>query len=150
GGLAIDPSRRHMGRAGQGTGCLAPRPDARRANGARMLLRLKAFLQDLAAEPQRQAPRGPAELRLAAAALLAEAARVDGRIEPEERRTIVRPLRERFGLDEDEAAELAALAEQTAAQSVQYFGFVDVINRRLSPDERVGLIEMLWEVVYAD
>src|SRR5581483_8228777 len=73
-----------------------------------------------------------------------------GRIEPEERRTIVRLLRERFGLENDEAAELAALAEQTAAQSVQYFGFVDVINRRLSPDERVGLIEMLWEVVYAD
>ncbi|MBX6324170.1 MAG: TerB family tellurite resistance protein [Rhodospirillaceae bacterium] len=115
-----------------------------------MLHHLKAFLQDLTAEPPLHAPHGPEQLRLAAAALLAEAARVDGRVDPEERRAVVRLLRERFGLGEDEAAELAALAEQRAAQSVQYFGFVDVINRHFTPDERIGLIEMLWEVVHAD
>jgi uncharacterized tellurite resistance protein B-like protein len=115
-----------------------------------MLHRLKAFLQDLATEPELRAPSGATELRLAAAVLLAEAARVDGRVEPEEHRAVARLLRERFGLSGDEAAELAAWAEQRAEQSAQYFGFIEVVNRRFSYEERIGLIEMLWEVVYCD
>jgi uncharacterized tellurite resistance protein B-like protein len=115
-----------------------------------MLHRLKAFLQDFAADPEHHAPSGADELRLAAAVLLAEAARVDGSVEPEERRAVARLLRERFDLAEDEAAELAALAEQRAERSAQYFGFIEVVNRRFTYEERVGLIEMLWEVVYSD
>ena len=115
-----------------------------------MLNRLKAFLQDRAAEAA--ARTGPAvdELQLAAAALLVEAARLDGSLDAVESETVVRLLRERFDLDLETAAELTALAERRMAESSQYFGFAHAINQRFSAEERVELIGMLWEVVYAD
>jgi uncharacterized tellurite resistance protein B-like protein len=114
-----------------------------------MLQRLTAFLQDLTTDA---APAAPAvdQLQLAAAALLAEAARLDGPTGPRERAAIVRLLRERFDLAESEAVELCALAERSAAQSSQYFGFVHLINQRFGPEQRIELVEMLWEVIYAD
>jgi uncharacterized tellurite resistance protein B-like protein len=34
--------------------------------------------------------------------------------------------------------------------SAQYFPFTHMITTRLSTEQRVGIIEMLWEVAYAD
>lgn len=113
-----------------------------------MLSRLKSLLQDGAGGAA--SAHGPDELQLAAAALLVEAARLDGSFDAVESETVVRLLRERFSLDLESAAELTALAERRVAESSQYFGFVQAINLRFSHAERVELVEMLWEVVYAD
>jgi uncharacterized tellurite resistance protein B-like protein len=90
------------------------------------------------------------ELQLAAAALLAEAARLDGAIEPRERTAIQHVLARRFALTPEEAAELTAAGEAKAEDSIQIFGFTRVINRDFAPDERIELFEMLYEVIYAD
>ena len=90
------------------------------------------------------------ELHLAAAVLLVEAARMDDEFDPAERARIEALLAQRFGLDAEESRELLALAERTAAETVEWQGFTRVIKDRLAPAERVGMIEMLWEVVYAD
>src|SRR5690606_8951937 len=94
--------------------------------------------------------RAADELRLAAAALLVEAARMDGEIGEAERSTIDGLLRERFGLDEAETAELMDMAEAAAMRSTQIFGFTQTVNAGYSAEERIAMIEMLWEVVYAD
>jgi uncharacterized tellurite resistance protein B-like protein len=113
-----------------------------------MLSRLRSLLQTGADAAARA--HGPDELQLAAAALLVEAARLYGSFDAIESDTVVRLLRERFSLDLESAAELTALAERRVAESSQYFGFAHAINSQFSDGERVELVEMLWEVVYAD
>lgn len=109
-----------------------------------MLERLKDLFA--AAAPRRARD----ELRLAAAALLAEAARLDGRVSPAERAAMRRVLSRRFGLDEAEAAQLARDGEAAAADSTQLFEFTRIINRDWPVDERADLFEMIYEVIYAD
>jgi uncharacterized tellurite resistance protein B-like protein len=90
------------------------------------------------------------ERQLAAAALLVEAARLDQGFAEAERSRIEELVVERFGLAPDEAADLVAEAEQMAADSVQWQGFTRAIKDGFDYDERVEIIEMLWEVAYAD
>ncbi len=90
------------------------------------------------------------ELHLAAAVLLVEAARMDDEFDPAERARIEALLAQRFGLEADDSRQLLAQAERTAAEIVEWQGFTRVIKERLEPAQRIGVIEMLWEVVYAD
>jgi uncharacterized tellurite resistance protein B-like protein len=111
-----------------------------------MFDRLRAWLED---EGQAQTG-GRDELQLAVAALLIEAARVDEALGDNERTLIARLLERRFGLGAVEAQMLEDAAEQRAERSAQLFGFTRTINQRLPRERRVELIEMLWEVAYAD
>ena len=90
------------------------------------------------------------ELQLAAAALLVEAATLDGHYGETEQAAIDKLLREKFTLRDEEARSLhdLAVAEQSGAN--QLLGFTRVIKDRYSLEERIELIEMIWEVVYAD
>ena len=90
------------------------------------------------------------ERQLAAAALMVEAATMDGALGADERVRIGRLVQERFGLSADEAVDLITEAEQAVAASVQWHGFTSAIKDGFDHAERVQLIEMLWEVVYAD
>jgi uncharacterized tellurite resistance protein B-like protein len=90
------------------------------------------------------------DVEVAAAALLVEAARVDGAVDPAERATIVALLGARFGLDPAAAEALMDLGAREGERSVQLHRFATAVNQRFSEDERVELIEMLWAVVYAD
>jgi uncharacterized tellurite resistance protein B-like protein len=99
---------------------------------------------------RRLSDAGADELKLAAAALLVEAACADERFDPRERRVIEQLLARRFALTEAEAKRLLAAAEQARERSVQLFGFTRTLSQRLTPAERVGVVEMLWEVAYAD
>ena len=90
------------------------------------------------------------DAHVAAAALMVEAARLDGSFTDVERDRIQKLLVERFQLTPWLAAELLARAEHTATESVAWQGFTQAIKDGLAPEERIGVIEMLWEVVYAD
>ena len=90
------------------------------------------------------------DAHVAAAALMVEAARLDGSFTDVERDRIQKLLVQRFQLTPWLAAELLARAERTATESVAWQGFTQAIKDGLAPEERIGIIEMLWEVVYAD
>jgi uncharacterized tellurite resistance protein B-like protein len=109
---------------------------------------LRALL--LGHEPPPVAHWRPADAEVACAALLIEAACVDGRVDPAERATIVELLGRRFGLTPDAAEALMALGLRESDRSVQLHRFATTINQRFSEAERIELIEMLWAVVYAD
>jgi uncharacterized tellurite resistance protein B-like protein len=101
-------------------------------------------------EADQQAPGGVDELRLGVAALLMEAARIDGALDAPERAAVRRILQQHFALGEEAARLLAEAAERRAERSTQLFGMTRLVNERLSLERRVELIEMLWEVAYAD
>jgi len=115
--------------------------------GKAMIDRLLVWLK----EGTQELSHGRDELQLAVAALLLEAAMVDdGAFDESERATIRRILACRFGLSLEAAQDLVAQAEQRLAGSSQIFRFTTTINDRLPRERRVEVIEMLWEVAYAD
>ncbi len=92
----------------------------------------------------------PDRLHLAAACLLVEAARTDDAITTEERGRIRALVRGKFDLSPDEAEELVRSAEQVTEGPAQWYAFTSKLKDAFDADERIELIEMLWEVVYAD
>jgi len=88
--------------------------------------------------------------RLAIAALLVEAAKSDGIYKDGERHVVAGLLCRLFGLQEAAAAHLVAEAERALAESVQLFRFTRPIVEQVPPEQRVAIIESLWETVYAD
>lgn len=89
-------------------------------------------------------------LQLATAALLFEMLRADHDEHPQERRTLEAALRKCFDLGRDETLELAALADTEAANAVSLYQFTGLINRHFSPHQKIRVVEMLWQVAYAD
>ncbi len=114
-----------------------------------MIERIKKLFAAAGAEPPAVSGAGGTdELHLAAAALLAEVALGDSEFDAAERTVIARLLRERFGLAE--AARLVDAAERAARDASHLLRFTRVIKDNFSSAERIELIEMIWEVVYAD
>lgn len=93
---------------------------------------------------------GTDELQLSVAALLIEAARMDSTFDAAERVTIGRLLTSKFHLAPEAVQSLVEQAEQKVQYSAQYFPFTHEICKRLSPEQRVGIIEMMWNVAYSD
>lgn len=89
-------------------------------------------------------------LQIAAAVLLVSAARMDDSVDTAELERIERLLVDRFALTPTEAESLAALAEREAHGASDYWRYARLVKDGFSPDERVEMIEMLWEVAYAD
>lgn len=112
-----------------------------------MIDRLFAWLKD----GGQDLSRGEDSLQLAVAALLLEAAVVVDGLFDERERTIVRRLLEQcFHLPPEDAQRLLAAAQARVDGSAQLFGFTSAINRSLARERKVEVIEMLWEVAYAD
>jgi len=112
-----------------------------------------AMFERLLALIQKPGPKEPqrvdvSALQRAAAVLLVIAARLDGDIAPEERNGIICLLRTRLGVADAQA--LFAEADEEASASTDFYQVTRIIKDRLGPHQRVAIIEMLWEVAYAD
>ena len=105
------------------------------------------FAADAAAEPLADRDQ---ELQLAASALLVEQACSDGDFDADERANIAAILKSEFDLNEDETRTMIEEAEQAVEETGQLYGFTRVIKDRYTPEERIGMIEMLWQVAFAD
>jgi uncharacterized tellurite resistance protein B-like protein len=92
----------------------------------------------------------PKRLQLATAALLVEVVRGDGDIAPAERAALLAAIDAKFGLAPAEAAALVDLAEQESRLANDYYQFTSLINRSFSQAQKLRLIEMMWQVAYAD
>ena len=86
----------------------------------------------------------------ALALLLIEVARSDDRVEAREQSIIEQALARRFGLDRREVTRLMKAAKEGAIKATDLHHFTQVIARNFSEEERIGVIEMLWDVAYSD
>ena len=93
---------------------------------------------------------GHDDASFALAVLLIEVARSDDRVELRERGIIERALARRFGLDPSEVRRLMKAAEEGAIKATDLHHFTQTVVRKFSEEERIGIIEMLWEVAYSD
>ena len=115
-----------------------------------MLDRFIAFFEGRKARASAEAGHSPDEFHLAAAALLVHAATADAEFDATERARIEWLCTERFELQPAEAKALIAAAERAVDSSVQLLRFTRTIKDGFSYEKRVHLMEMLWDVVYAD
>lgn len=90
------------------------------------------------------------ELQIAAAALLVEAALLDGDLDDDERATIVAACKEHFDMDCESAHKLLDEAIKQQKNAVDIHGFINKFAPKFDHQERLKILEMLWEVVYAD
>ena len=90
------------------------------------------------------------ELQLAVATLMVEAAHMDSSFDESERATITRHLAQRFELDDARAAERVREAEAKAQDNTELYRLSRTIKDNFDHDDRVELMQMLWEIAYAD
>jgi uncharacterized tellurite resistance protein B-like protein len=88
--------------------------------------------------------------RLAAAALLIEVARSDGRIADAERTVMRTGIQATLGLAAAETDELLRLAEAQSRQAVSLYEFTQEIDREFSLEQKKRVVELLWLVAFAD
>lgn len=114
-----------------------------------MIDAIQQFFNRALAAPDESKDR-PLTLELATAALLCEIVRADYQTEANELEALRVMLQTRFSLSLDAVDELMSLAEQEAEQSVDHFQFVRLVNEHYGYDDKVALVELMWQLAYAD
>ena len=116
-----------------------------------MLGKLKDLFDAIAA-PAAAADAGGRQhqLQLATAVLLVEVMRADPQLGAGERAAVVAALKRKFELAPEEIERLVELAHDTARGSNDFYAFTSVLNDHFSHEQKVRVIEHMWEVAYAD
>ena len=90
------------------------------------------------------------DYRLAAVALPVHAAGIDGDVSQRERDKLHAVVKCRFDLDDKLADELIDRATAAEHEAVDLYHFTKLLTRVLDEEGRAKIIEMMWEIVYAD
>lgn len=98
-------------------------------------------------QPEASAPSQEPEL--AVAAILVHLAAVDGQARPEEFKMISGILRDHYQLSEGEVKKLIAEARRQDREAVDFYKFTSELTK-LAPEEKIEIIRMMWQVVFAD
>ena len=106
------------------------------------------FLKRLTAPDPAQLP--DADARLALTALLVRVARTDGDYDESEKTRIDRIAGSRYGLSPFEATKLRSDAEGLEAEAPDTVRFTSAIKAAVPYEDRIAVIEALWQVVLAD
>jgi len=88
--------------------------------------------------------------KLAATALFVHVISLDGEPSEAEKRKLHELIETRFGLDPGTADRLIASATQVEGEAVDLYHFTSVIMRSVNDEGRLRIVEMMWELVYAD
>ena len=115
-----------------------------------MFSALKRFLRTAVTGESCELSFAEDDHRLAAAALLVHIISVDGVVDDVERAALTEVLRANYKLTPEMTEELIREATQRDNEAVDLYGFTSVLKRSLELDERLKVIEMMWELVYAD
>lgn len=114
-----------------------------------MLKNLQAFFERYAPARESESDQ-ERRVQIAAAALLVEVTRVDDDVSAEERKLVTAAVKAKFGLSEDAARELISLGEREAKDATDYHQFTREINRVFTLEQKITLVERLWQIAYAD
>lgn len=112
-----------------------------------MLERFRAFLESLAGSPASIEKGDP---RVAVIALCIQVMEADGTVLAAERRKMRDIIEEQYRLDDEGLDALIEAGETAESEAIDFYKFTAEIKRHLSEEQRIELVGMLWEIVYAD
>ena len=111
---------------------------------------IKSFVADLASGDRPSSAFDADDYRVAAAALLLHAATIDGQMTDSEHDKLRSLLEQRFALDAATADQLIEQASAAEREAIDLYHFTRALNRSLDEAGRLRMIEMMWEMAYAD
>src|SRR5437764_1271001 len=114
-----------------------------------MLDGLRQFIADVVS-PYAERSFDDTGYQLAATALLIHVVSLDGEPTEIEKRKLHGLIESRFGLDRGTADHLIASATLVEGEAVDLYHFTSVIMRLVDEAGRLRIVEMMWELVYAD
>lgn len=114
-----------------------------------MLERIQSFFQNLAHGSSSKEFQ-PDDLRVAIAALCFQVMEADGTVSKVERQRLRELLQEHYGLSSGKLDALMEAGLEAGKEAVDYYRFTTDIRRHLDEDQRIELIGILWDIVYAD
>lgn len=113
-----------------------------------MFERLQHFLASLSGDGK---PTFAADdPRVAVMALCIQVMEADGKVLDVEKKALRARFKEFYGVGEAELNALVAAGSDAESEAIDFFRFTSELKRQLSEEQRVGLIGLLWEIVYAD
>ncbi|WP_426421942.1 TerB family tellurite resistance protein [Bradyrhizobium genosp. A] len=115
-----------------------------------MLDGLRQFIAEIVAPHAADRAFGDSDYRLAATALLVHVVSLDGQPSQAEQSKLHTLIESHFGLDRGTADRLIADATQVEGEAVDLYHFTSVIMRSLDEEGRKRIVQMMWELVYAD
>jgi uncharacterized tellurite resistance protein B-like protein len=115
-----------------------------------MLDGLRQFIADVVSPHAPARDFDDAGYQLAATALLIHVVSLDGAPSDIEKRKLHGLIESRFGLDRGTADQLIASATLVEGEAVDLYHFTSVIMRSVDEAGRLRIVEMMWELVYAD
>ena len=89
-------------------------------------------------------------IRLATAVLMVDVALADDVFDESEFDRVLSLIEKHFELEPQLAAELLNKASEEAEDLVSLHSFTDVLHRHLAEHEKARIVELLWQVAYAD
>ncbi len=108
---------------------------------------LKKVMHSLSAE---DSMRGPRDIQIATAVLFLELAYADFELAPAEEEKMRKSLKAFFNMAERELDDLLQLARDKREQRNDIWLFTDTIKKNWPRDTRIKVLEMLWQLVFAD
>ncbi|TNF55154.1 TerB family tellurite resistance protein [bacterium] len=116
-----------------------------------MVIAIKQFFEKYIKSPAEE-PDTISEhsLQLATAVLLVEIMRADAKVNEDEQKTIISSVRSKFHLNEEEIHTLIELAHEKHSKSTDYYEFTSLINKGFTYEQKVRVVEHMWEVAFAD
>ncbi|SFB25271.1 Uncharacterized conserved protein, tellurite resistance protein B (TerB) family [Rhizobium sp. NFR07] len=115
-----------------------------------MLDRIQAFLHTLTSS-HHDGEFAPDDPRVAFVALCFQVMEADGNVSEKEQQKFRDLLRERYDLSRDRLNSLIETGHRAGSEAVDYYRFTSDLRRHLvKEDDRVELLGILWDIVYAD
>ena len=90
------------------------------------------------------------DVRIATCALLLEIANIDGRFSESEKKSVVEILQDSYQLSAEHATALMKAADEQLEKSIDLWHFAKLINENYSTEEKIKIIEMVWQIIYTD
>jgi uncharacterized tellurite resistance protein B-like protein len=115
-----------------------------------MLDGLRQFITDMVSPDAEQRVFDETDYRLAATALLIHIVSLDGQPTAVEKRRLHSLIETSFKLDPGAADQLIASATRVENDAVDLYRFTSVIMREVDEEGRRRIVEMMWEMVFAD
>ncbi|WP_112806729.1 TerB family tellurite resistance protein [Ensifer sp.] len=112
-----------------------------------MFERFRTFLEGLSGPTMRIARDDP---RVAVIALCIQVMEADGKILASEQRKMRAIIKEHYELDDAALDALVEAGQSAESEAIDFYQFTAEVKRHLSEEQRIELIGMLWEIVYAD
>lgn len=113
-----------------------------------MLSKISAFFQSLAETENSQ--ENEISLEIACSVLLCEVMLADGQLDDTEKAKLNDIISSQFQLTDIEVAEIIQHALLLCENATDFYQFTSKINESYSLEQRIKMLELLWQVAYAD